>query len=100
MSTPRDNGPDLSLERLGDRSDRDGLRPAHLSESALISHAPASADSRRDAQTAYEALVDAVFTAAGATEWLFGLRRAVTAMLGGKVQNDAIRRAEHGVERD
>ena len=96
MSSPRDRDPDLSLERLGDR---DRLRPAPLGETALV--APAPAHSREDLQAAYEALVDAAFTAPGAAEWLAGLRRAVAALLARErkappqpAQPDAIRQAE------
>src|SRR5258707_15684096 len=97
MSSPRDPCPDLSLERLGDR---DGRRPAPFGEAALVARTLASASSPGALQAAYEALINAVFTAPGATEWLSGLRRAVAAMLAGgnkgprhPGQNDAIRPA-------
>jgi len=100
MSSPRDPCPDLRLERLGDR---DGLRPGHRGEAALVARTLAPAGIRRDFQAAYEALIDAVFTAPGAAEWLSGLRRAVAAMLAAKdqvpsqpVPHDAIRLAEPG----
>jgi hypothetical protein len=99
MSLPRDPGRDLRLQRL---DDRDGLRPAHLGESALVGQALAQ-QGIQDLRAAYEALIDAVFTAPGATEWLSALRRAVAAMLASKhegvrlpVQYDAIRQAEPG----
>jgi hypothetical protein len=77
MSSPRD----LRLERLGDRN---GLRSAHLGEIAQVASTLAPASATRDFLVAYEALIDAVFTAPGAAEWLSGLRRAVAALLAGK----------------
>ena len=77
MSSPRD----LRLERLGDR---DGLRPAHLGEAAEVASPFAGASSTWEFLAAYEAIIDAVFTAPGASEWLSGLRRAVAAMLADK----------------
>ena len=77
MSSPRD----LRLERL---SDRDALRSAHLGEIARVGSPLAGSSSTWTTQAAYEALIDAVFTAPGALEWLSGLRRAVAAMLAGK----------------
>jgi hypothetical protein len=95
MSSPRDPGRHLRLERLGD-----GLRPAHLGEAARVASPLAGATNTR---AAYEALIDAVFTAAGAAEWLFGLRRAMAASLAGEeapprvpVARDAIRKANPG----
>ncbi len=88
MSLPRDPGPDLSLEGLGDH---DGQRPAPLSEAALVRQVLAPHEIQRDFRTAYESLVDAVFSAPGVTEWLSGLRRAVAAMLASK--NDLVRQA-------
>jgi hypothetical protein len=65
--------------------DRDGhLRPPELGEIAHIAPAPGAASSTRDFRAAYRALIDAVFTAPGATEWLAGLRRAVAKVLAGK----------------
>ncbi len=81
MSSPRDRDRDLRLERLGDR---DGLRPAHLGESAQVASPLAGASSTWEFLAAYEALIDAVFTAPGASEWLSGLRRAVAALLADK----------------
>jgi hypothetical protein len=101
MSSPRDPCPDLSLERL---DGRDGRRPPPLGETALVAQTAAAPGSRRDFQAAYEALINAVFTAPGAAEWLVGLRRAVAAMLAGgnkaprhPVQHDAIRQAGPGL---
>jgi hypothetical protein len=74
MSSPRD----LRLERLGDR---DGRRPPCLGEVALVGPAVAGAGGTSEFRLAYEALIDAVFTAPGAREWLAGLRRKVAAML-------------------
>jgi hypothetical protein len=86
MSSPGDPGNDLSLERLGDG---DGRRPAPLGEAALVARTLGPAGIQRDHQAAYEALIDAVFTAPGATEWLSGLRRAVAAMLARKNASSA-----------
>ena len=77
MSEPRD----LRLERL---SDRDGLRSAPLGEIAHVGSPLAGSSSSWTSQAAYEALIDAVFTAPGALEWLSGLRRAVAAMFADK----------------
>jgi hypothetical protein len=97
MDSPRDRGRDLRLERL---SDRDGLRRAHLGEVAQVASPLAGASINLDLRAAYEALIDAVFTAPGAAEWLLGLRKAVAAMLAAKepapraaVASDAIRPA-------
>jgi hypothetical protein len=81
MSSPRDRGPDLRLERL---DNRDGRRPAHLGEAAMVASPLAGESSTRKSLAAYEALIDAVFMAPGALEWLSGLRRAVAAMLADK----------------
>jgi hypothetical protein len=103
MSSPRDPCPDLGLERLGDR---DGRRPAPLGEAVLAARALEAAASHGDYRAAYEALIDAVFTAPGVTEWLAGLRRAVAALLDGKTKlplhlalYDAIRQAEASLGR-
>ena len=74
MSSPRD----LRLERL---DGRDGLRPAHLGEAAEVASPVAGAGKTWEFLAAYAALIDAVFTAPGASEWLSGLRRAVATML-------------------
>ena len=103
MSSPRYPGRDLRLEQLGDR---DGLRPAHLGEAAQVRSLPGAASSAREFLAAYQALIDAVFTAPGATEWLFGLRQKVAAILAdqGAAQRhatacDAIRAADPGAGR-
>ena len=100
MSSPRFPGRDLRLERLGDR---DGLRPAHLGEAAHVGAPLAHAGRAREVRAAYQALIDAVFTAPGAAEWLAGLRRVVAARLaeknpapGDPVACDAIRAARPG----
>jgi hypothetical protein len=86
MSFPRDPGRDLRLERL---SDRDGLRPAHFGEAAQVRSLLGPAGSVREFLATYQALIDAVFTAPGAAEWLAGLRRKVAAIL---ASQDAARR--------
>jgi hypothetical protein len=100
MSLPRDRGHDLSLERLGDR---DGSRRARLGEAAQVRTLEGSARSVERFSSAYQALIDAVFTAPGATEWLNGLGRRVAAILAGQdaarphaVACDAIRAADPG----
>ena len=100
MSSPRDRDRDLRLERL---SDRDGRRPAPVSEVAQVRSLSGSAGSVRESLGAYQALIDAVFTAPGAAEWLAGLRRRVAALLGSEdaaprraVTSDAIRAADPG----
>ena len=77
MSEPRD----LRLERFGDR---DGPRPAHLGEIAHVLSPLAGCSSTRTSLAAYQALIDAVFTAPGASEWLSGLRRAVVSLFADK----------------
>jgi hypothetical protein len=77
MSEPRD----LRLERL---SNRDGLRSGHLGEIAHVGSSVAGSSSTLMSQAAYQALIDAVFTAPGVSEWLSGLRRAVAAMFADK----------------
>lgn len=97
MSLPRDPRRNLSLEQF---DDRDGRRPAHLGEVAHVAQ-QTSAHHTLEFLAAYQALIDAVFTAPGAAEWLSGLRRAVAAMLADKdstspappVPRDAIRSA-------
>ena len=100
MSSPRYPGRDLRLERL---SDRDGLRPAPFGEAAQVRSLPGSAGTVRESLAAYQALIDAVFTAPGAAEWLAGLRRRVAALLaaqgaarGQAVAREAIRAAGPG----
>ena len=85
MSSPRE----LRLERLGER---DGRRPTHLGAVARIDLS-LEASSTPEFRLSYEALIDAVFTAPGAIEWLSSLRRTVAAMLADK--NSAPRDAIH-----
>jgi hypothetical protein len=77
MSEPRD----LRLERL---SDRDGLRYADFGPIVHVASPVAGSSSTWTSKAAYEALIDAVFTAPGASAWLSGLRRAVAAMFADK----------------
>jgi len=77
MSSPRD----LRLERL---DDRDGRRHPYFGEIGVVGSAQAGAGSTSEFRFAYEALIDAVFTAPGALEWLSGLRRRVAALLADK----------------
>ena len=100
MSSPRYPGRDLRLERLSDRA---GLRPAPFGEAAQVRSLPGPAGTARESLAAYQALIDAVFTAPGAAEWLAGLRRKVAALLaaqgaarGQAVARDAIRAAGPG----
>ena len=81
MSSPRFPGRDLRLERL---SDRDGLRPSPYGEAAHAASPLGSTASAREFQAAYAALIDAVFLAPGAAEWLRGLGVAVAAFIAGK----------------
>ena len=81
MSLPRDRGHDLSLEQLGER---DGLRRAHLGQAAQVRSLEGAASSIGGFSAAYQALIDAVFTAPGATQWLNGLRQRVAAILAGQ----------------
>lgn len=98
MPLPRDRVPDLSLEPL---ADRDGLRRGNFGGAAQVRilETPASSPGRFSA--AYQALIDAVFTAPGAKEWLNGMWKRVSAMLAEKdaaqppaVASDAIRAAD------
>jgi hypothetical protein len=101
MSLPGDRVPDLSLEKLGER---DGTRRGQLGETAqvrMLEKAASSSTGRFSA--AYQALIDAVFTAPGAAEWLSGMWKRVTAILSERdaakpqsVASDAIRAAEPG----
>jgi hypothetical protein len=100
MSTPRYPDRDLRLERLGDR---DGLRSGHFAEAAQVRSLPGPASSVREFLAAYQALIDAVFTAPGVAEWLFGLRQKVAALLADQhaarrpaMACDAIRAADPG----
>jgi hypothetical protein len=103
MSSPRYPGRDLRLEGLGDRGDS---RRDHLGAVAHVASPLALAGSASQATAAYRALIDAVFTAPGALEWLSGLRQKVAAMLAGKdaaspcpMARDAIRAADPGPRR-
>jgi hypothetical protein len=99
MSSPDNPDRDLRLERLGDR---DGRRHAHLGVPALVGSPLAGASSTREYLAAYQALIDAVFTAPGAVEWLLGLRRRFGAdsvkevVLHQRAASDAIRPANPG----
>ena len=100
MSSPRYPGRDLRLERLSDRA---GLRPAPFGEAARVRWLSGPAGTARESLAAYWALIDAVFTAPGAAEWLAGLRRKVAALLASQdgarrqaVACDAIRAADPG----
>jgi hypothetical protein len=100
MSSPRYPGRDLRLERL---SGRDGRCPAPVGEAAQVRWLPGPAGTLREFVGSYQALIDAVFTAPGAAEWLAGLRRKVAALLGPQdtgrrqaVAGDAIRAADPG----
>jgi hypothetical protein len=99
MTSPRQPGRDFRLERLGEN-----MRPAHLGEAAQV--ASLSGASSAELRAAYEALIDAVFTAPGAAEWLIGLRMAVAAVLARKdaaprpnVTSDAVQAADPGPAR-
>jgi hypothetical protein len=74
MSFPRHPSRDFRLEPLYDHS-------AHLGEVAIVRSIQAEAGVTAEAQAAYEALNNAVFTAPGVAEWLMGLRLAVKAMI-------------------
>ncbi len=74
MSSPRD----LRLERLGER---DGRHLSHFDAAATVGSVLADTSRTAESRLAYEALIDAVFTAPGALEWLSGLRRRVAAIL-------------------
>lgn len=81
MSSPRDPGRDLDLERL---DDRDGLQRAYLGEVSQVRTLEGPTSKVGQFSAAYQALIDAVFTAPGATEWLNRLRQRVAAFLAGK----------------
>jgi hypothetical protein len=100
MSVPRDRVPDLSLERLGDR---DGVRRGHFDEAAQVRTLEQAASSVGRFSAAYQALIDAIFTAPGATQWLNGMWKRVAAALAERdaarpqaVACDAIRAADPG----
>jgi hypothetical protein len=85
MSLPRDRVPDLSLESLGDR---DGVRRGHFGEAAQVRTLERAASSVGRFSAAYQALIDAVFAAPGATQWLNGMWKRVAATL---TERDAAR---------
>lgn len=79
MSSSRNPDRDLSLERL---DDRDGLRRAHVGEAAQVRILEGSARRVGEFSATYQALIDAIFTAPGAAEWLSGVWQRVSAILG------------------
>ncbi len=88
----------FDLDRLHRSLHRD-----HLGEVAQVRTLEVSASTVGHYSAAYQALIDAVFTAPGATEWLNGLRRRVADFLAGRdatrpqaVVCDAIRPANPG----
>jgi hypothetical protein len=100
MSPDRFPGRDLRLERL---SERDGVPSANYGE---IAHTGSHSTGANQFQATYEALIDAVFLAPGAAEWLRALGVAVAAMVARKetpphepVAKDAIRLADPGPRR-
>jgi hypothetical protein len=101
MALPGDRVPDLSLEPLGER---DGTRRGHFGDAAHVRILERAAQqSIGGFSAAYQALIDAVFTAPGATEWLNGMWKRVTAILAQRdaaqpqaVARDAIRAADPG----
>jgi hypothetical protein len=100
MSLPGDRVPDLSLEPL---DNRDGTRRAHFGEAAQVRIMERAATDVGGFSAAYQALIDAVFTAPGATGWLTGMWKRVTAILAQReaarsepVASDAIRAADPG----
>jgi hypothetical protein len=103
MSLPGDRVPDLSLEQLGDR---DGKRRSHFGDAAQVRILEKAAHSVGGFSAAYQALIDAVFTAPGASEWLNGMWKRVTAILAERdaarppaAPGDAIRAADPGTGR-
>jgi hypothetical protein len=91
MRSPRDRDHDLSLERLDDRGD---VRRAYLGPSAQVRTREGAASTTERFSVAYQALIDAVFTAPGATQWLNRLRQRVAELVAGQeARQDAIRRA-------
>ena len=100
MPLPGDRVPDLSLEPLGDR---DPMRRAQLAEAGHVRFLERAATRVGGFSLAYQALIDAVFTAPGAAEWLNGMWKRVTAILAQReaaqsqaVASDAIRAADAG----
>jgi hypothetical protein len=98
MSPDRFPGRDLRLEKL---SDRDGMRPAPLGEIGHVASPFAPVVSFRELQAAYETLIDVVFTAPGAAEWLSGMKLAMAALFAAKdkarqAMREAIKPADAG----
>lgn len=85
MSSPRDRVPDLSLEPLDGRG---GMRRSYVGENAQVRTVEREASSAGRFSAAYQALIDAVFTAPGAAEWMNGMWKRVTAMF---AERDAAR---------
>jgi hypothetical protein len=85
MPLPGDRVPNLSLEPLDNRA---GMHRVHFGEAAHFRTLERAASSVGGFSAAYQALIDAVFTAPGATEWLNGMWKRVTAML---AERDAAR---------
>jgi hypothetical protein len=85
MTAPRDRVPDLSLEPLADRG---GARRGHFDGAAQVRTLEQAASGVGRFSAAYQALMDALFTAPGATEWLNGMWKRVSAML---AERDATR---------
>lgn len=100
MSSPRDRVPDLSLEPLEGR----GGAPRNSFEGAAQVRVLERTETHVGGfSAAYQALIDAVFTAPGASEWLNGMWKKVTAIFAEReaarphpVSGDAIRAAEPG----
>jgi hypothetical protein len=63
-----------TLESLGDR---DGVRRGHLGEAAQVRTLERAASGVGRFSAAYQALIDAIFAAPGATEWLNGMWKRV-----------------------
>jgi hypothetical protein len=100
MSLPRDRIPDLSLESLGDR---DRVRRGHFGDAAQVRTLENDASRVERFSAAYQALIDALFTSPGATQWLNGMWKRVAAILAERdaarthtVACDAIRAADRG----
>ena len=81
--------------------DRNGLRRIHLGEVAQVRTLERAGSRVGEFSTAYQALIDAVFTAPGVTEWLNGMWQRVTTILGDQdaarhraVARDSIRAAD------
>ena len=81
MASPDFPDRDLRLERLGGRG---GGRPAPYGDVAHVGSPFASAAEMRRSWATREALIDAVFTAPGAAEWLRAMKVKVAALVAGK----------------